>query len=428
MFSIFRSRASHTEPDIPTEVARNIRFLYLEIAFASVLSAILLFNRPFAVRLGASNELLAFLASAPALVAAILSVPLARFLQRRTHRGTWVFNSLFILRLGYGVLALIPALFVQDTATWLVMWIVALGIPTIFFTNGFQALLADMIPEDRRALVFARRQVIWSVGMVITSALAGQWLDANREVFPGNYQLMYLFGFVVVLGSMYYLWRLKLPPRSQGPSALTRMLPTARQATPDELIEKPVSDRRLRRMLLNMSVYFSGIYLLMALIEVYYINVLRATDAWLGLNGAVGSAGVVVGYVVWERLLRRRSFTWALRRASLVTWLFPVGVALVPDLNFILLVNFIVNCIHPGVDLTLLNIVMKLSNSENRTLYLSWYNTALNAMMFISPLVGTALAGPLGIPAVFLISGVLRIVGGVLYSVNPVREDPDKAT
>src|SRR4051794_11063405 len=97
---------------------RNIRYLYIEILFASILGGIITFNSAFAIRLGASNELNALLYSAPALLSAIASIPSAHFLARRVNRRLWLLGSVFFMRLGYLIVALMPLLFPSHTATW----------------------------------------------------------------------------------------------------------------------------------------------------------------------------------------------------------------------------------------------------------------------------------------------------------------------
>ena len=76
------SRWSQTSA--PADVVdRNIRFLYLEVIFASVLGVATTFNATFAIRLGASKETVSLLNSLPFLVVAILSMPAGRFMKTR---------------------------------------------------------------------------------------------------------------------------------------------------------------------------------------------------------------------------------------------------------------------------------------------------------------------------------------------------------
>ena len=401
---------------------RNIRNLYLEIAFASILASIVSFNSAFAIRLGASNEVVALLTSGPALVAAIFSIPSARFLLTRTHRKPWIFNALLLMRLGYLVVPLLPLLILDQkvAATWFVLWIVVLNIPAIFFTNGFQAMLADVIPEKRRSFVFSRRSIILAIGVAIMSTAVGYYLEAQRASFPINYQVMYLFGVITVLGSSYYLNKISVPTSEQRPTRRNLRVQDV-QALPEV---KPIRlSPPIRRMLINMGVYQIGLTIAASLFNVWYINHLHATDEWLGINSAIANIGVIIGYLFWERMLRRHSFGWGMRTASLFTCLFPISVGLFPNLNIILFTNFLVNIMHPGVDLSSMNTMLNLAEPAERAVVMSWYNSLVNVMAFLCPLIGAWLAGfvNIDIPGVMIIAGVFRILGSLLFRFNRVE-------
>lgn len=396
----------------------NFRFLYIEIAFAAVLGGIVTFHAAFLVRLGGTKELVALLTSVPALVSAVFSIPSARFLQGRADKRSWIFRSLLITRVGTGFIALLPLIFPGQAQYWLVAVVILLSLPTILFTNGFQALLGEIIPERSRAMVFSRRQIIWALGIVFVSAASGVWLDSVP--FPANYQLMYAFGFIVSLGSQYYLSRLAIPESHRLPTRMHRAIQKAD-------LPRPQLNRNIRKMLFNTGIYHFGLTLPTALFAPYYIDILNASDAWIGINSAAGFGGMVLGNILWARVLRRQSYNTVLRIASLLTWVFPIGIALFPSLFMITLFNFIVNLAHPGVELGTLNVMMKLGAGEQSAVYLSWYNTILNGALFISPLIGAFVADASSIPLVMFFSGVLRITGGLLFNFNRV-EEPSRET
>lgn len=411
-----------------TTVEKNIRFLYYEVFFAGIMSAIISFNSAFAIRLGASNDMIGLLTSLPALVTAIASIPSARFMQTRHKRKLWLVSTLMAYRGGYLVVAIIPWLLASDpvtASTLIVWWIILLNLPLIFFGNDWSAMLGELVPDSRRAYVFSRRSIIVSITVAIGSAVVGRLLYETRDAFPQNYQLTYIFGVIAVMGSQFYISRLHVPDREKRPVA-----PVPKKAAPPR--ERIKLTPSMTRLLLDMGVYQVGLTISSALFNVYYINTLGASDDWIGLNGFAGSAGVVVGYFLWERVLRNHSFAWAIRRASLLTWIFPAVLAFFPNLNLILLGNFAVNLVHPGVDLSSANILLKLPRQQDRTSYISLYAAVVSVSAFISPLVGVWLSDhtSLGIPGVMAVSGLIRILGGVLFNINPVddRIDNDLAT
>jgi MFS family permease len=392
---------------------RNLRYLRTEIAFAAVMGGIFTFHATFAVRLGATKEMIAWLSSGPALIAALFSIPTAVFMQKRVHREWWMFSALYLTRLVGGLLGFVPVFFPVNPALWLIVWVVLLNVPSILFMNGFQALLSEVIPPDKRARVISQRSVVWSLVITATSALAGIWLD--RVAFPTNFELMYLFGLFVSIGSHWCLNKMLLP---MSQTQTLRLMKASKMK-----LERAKMTPAMRRILVNSAIYTFGVQIPQSLFTIYYIERLNADNTWIGINAAAGSFGVVLGFMFWERLLRRHTFNWALRRASLLTWVFPVGVALFPNLGLIVWLNMLVNFLHPGVELSIMNLMMKQGSVENRAVYMSWYNSAIQATIFVGPLLGAFLATPLGIPAVFVLSGAMRVVGGMLFNLNPIPED-----
>jgi dipeptide/tripeptide permease len=49
---------------------------------------------------------------------------------------------------------------------------------------------------------------------------------------------------------------------------------------------------------------------------------------------------------------------------------------------------------------------------------MSWFNMVINGSMFVSPLIGVLVANQWGILVAFMLSGLLRIVGGILFNLT----------
>ncbi|HVO44187.1 MAG TPA: MFS transporter, partial [Aggregatilineales bacterium] len=281
-------------------------------------------------------------------------------------------------------------------------------LPLSFFGPGWTALLGELVPEGRRAFVVSRRSIIWAIGIAIVSWLAGVWLD--HVPFPLNYQWMYVFGVAFSILNQFVLSKLIIFDRE--PSST----PIADKAEAKVQLSAP-----MRRLLLNMAVYQFGLTLPGQLFTIFFINSLNATDGWLGISNAAAQLGVVVGYFLWERIFRRWSFNKGLRRATLLTWVFPVGIVLFPTMPAVALFNFIVNTIHPAVDLSTFNLLLNLCSAEERQTYVSWWTMTVNASLFIAPLVGVWVSNQYGIPAVLLLSGLFRVVGGIMFNLNGIE-------
>jgi hypothetical protein len=395
---------------------RDIRNLYLEIFFASLMASVVNFSATFVTRLGASKETIGLLSALPFLVYALASIPAARFVQTRPNRRRWVVGSLFAHRAGYIIVAIIPWLLPGSpvqAATLMVVWLILMHLPLAFFNNDWGALLGELVPERRRSFVFSRRAIISYTTVGVGSLIVGWVLNATRDHFPINYQIAYLLAFVASLGSHLYISRLNINQRV-SPGGATQALPVPVRLTVP-----------MKRLLFNIAIYQFGIAFYNGLSSIHFVNNLNGTDDWVGLNTAAGLLGGIIGFFVWERLLRRRhDYTWALRRAALLTWIYPVVFGLTSHLPVVVAGNLLVNLMHPGVELAIANLLLRLPRSEERTSYLGMYTTVVSVSSLTAPLVGVWLSGhaAIGVPGAILMSGVLRLAGAFLFNVLPIKE------
>ena len=117
--------------------------------------------------------------------------------------------SLFIQRLAYLFIALVPFLtgLPQGAA---VVWLLIGSTPVSqFFGVGWNSMLADVIPEAGRARVFAIRSIVNAVVVTAGIYVFGRWLSS--VIFPLNYQVMYVVGFLSALLSTYFIAKMRIP-------------------------------------------------------------------------------------------------------------------------------------------------------------------------------------------------------------------------
>ena len=409
----------------PTTLDRNIRLLYMEIFWAAILGGVASFNAAFAVRLGATNAEIGLLNSIPPLIAAALFIPAARFLERKADRRPYILWSLLLVRLGYLTIAFIPILFPDNAATVLVAWLILMNVPMTMFVAGWNPLMADLLPEQRRAFVFSRRNIINFSVVAVVSFLAGRWLAATA--FPSNYQTIYALGAAAARRSAAFDERLKMP---------TTAVVARRRATQRRIRMSSVSwvelqraelfgNRNFRLMTFNSLIYNFGVWMAMPLFILYYLHELYADDGWIGLHAAVGSGATVVGYYVWERVIRHKGFGWVLQRTILLAPFYTIAIVVFPDLTLILVFNALIGFINSGVDLSHFNVLLKLCPPERRASYLGFFSTVMNGAAFAAPLISVALAEVIGIGATMLVAGAIRVAGAMLFWLFRVEEPPE---
>jgi MFS family permease len=400
-------------------IDHNIWYLYVEVFWAAMLAAAAAFNATYAVRLGASNTMIGWLSSVPALLAVFLLVPSARFLERKTQRAPWIWGSLFLARLGYGLIALLPWLIGGFRAEATVGLLIAISIPSTFFSAGFNPLLADVVPERDRARVFANRNIIAGLTIAALTFLAGRWLEAATDIpwatFPANYQVVYIIGFVAAVISSAYLLKIRVPESK----IVAR--PPRQNVSLAQLKALFGQNRAFVRIILNTLIFGFGDWLIAPLYIIFFLRHLNATDGWVGLNSTLANVGVIIGFALWQKLI----YKWGDARTLLIT--IPLSasyaflVSLFPNLTAILVWGVLINIINPGVNLSHFNILLKLCPDERRASYIAFYSTIINMGAFVGPLIGVALSKMVDIRLLFIIGGSIRLLGALMFHVFPVQ-------
>ena len=412
---LFGQVASFLRPPPESDtVERNLWHLRTMLLWAGVLSAAASFNSNFAVRLGASNKLIGLMSSVPALIVVLVTLPAARFLESRPRRLPWVAASLFLHRLGYLFMALLPFFVQRHQAEVFVGLIFFIQILLAPFHAGWDSVLADAIPERRRAAVMAQRNMILSGMVIVAVSVMGRVLD--EVVFPYGYQIIYGLGFLVSCIGSWQVWQLKVPD-----SPVPQRLPQRQRLTPG-LVRQMVADNDdYLRMVLNTLMLDLGAWLIAPLYIIYYLRHLGATDSWVGTLTAVANFSAIAGYHIWQKPIARWGENRILKLLAPACGFFPLWVAAWPSLPLILFAALINNLVMPGINLSHYNTLIKVCPAERRPTYISLYSVIMNAGAFVAPLVGVALADQIGIVPVLIIGGIMRFLGALLFTLRPVR-------
>lgn len=422
-------RSLHENPSaVRTRLDQNIRYLYVEIFWAAIFSAVFAFNATYALRLGATNQMVGWLSSLPSLFAMFIMVPAARFLESRRNGMPWIIGALACGRLGFLIAAFIPWLFPRHAAEAVVALLVLRTIPITFFNTGFSPLLADVIPERERSRVFANRNIILSATTAVATFAAGKFLDAALQwkwaKFPLNYQLLYLIGGVGALLSAYYVARIRAPEKAQSPSnapkhtgsrlTLRRLRDTARMMLTDH---RDFSVIIANTLLLNLGAWMVG-----PLYAIFFVKQLSASDGWIGLNSTLANLGVIAGYALWRHWLPRLGDNRALRLTVPLSASYAFLVAFFPDLNLILIWGVLINLINSGVNLSHTNIFYRICPEDRRASYMALYSSIMNAGAFVCPMIGVALSEVLDIRWVLIIGGIARLLGALMFYVWRIED------
>ncbi len=392
---------------------RNLRLLVIELFWASIAIACYSFASAFLIRLGGSNLMVSLLTSAAALVNALTSIPFAMVLERVSDRRPWIVGSLLALRLGHIGLVFIPFL-PAYRAEVMVALMLLINVPVALFNAGWLPMLGDIVPLAQRARLFSARNMTMGVTVMAVTFLMGRWLDAAP--FPFNYQLMFALALVASLLSTVYVARLVIPP-----SPVVERAPGRRRPTFGEVRALLFQQRFFTNITINTLVFNIAFWMGAPLQPIYFVRELGASDGWLGVWLAIISGGQIIGNLVWPRLIEKCGYSWVLVRATVASALYYFLIGAVPDLTLILLFALLFGAISPGVDISHFNILLEVCPPERRAFYMGVFVTVMNAGFFVATLACAPLIDLVGAQTLVLILAGVRLIGALLFVVNPVR-------
>ncbi len=179
--------------------------------------------------------------------------------------------------------------------------------------------------------------------------------------------------------------------------------------------------RPFANIVLNTLVFNLGAWMAIPLQPIYFVRVLGASDGWIGLWTGLVSGGAILGNMLWSRVIDRRGPRWALLRATVLSSIYFFLISLFPDLTLILCFAFMAGLVNPGVDLSHVNVLYEVCPEERRTTYMGGYMTVMQLGAFTAPLLVAPLAALIGAQTLVLVVGGLRLLGAILFIVNPVR-------
>jgi len=244
----------------------------------------------------------------------------------------------------------------------------------------------------------------------IVVAIVGQVLDSID--FPLNYQVVFMSLSVGGLVSYYYTSHISLPdaeppPSSKGQSAGERM----RGYVGMIRSEKPFVSFALKRF-----VYLSGTALAAPLFPLYYVRVIQADDAWIGIINTVQTAIMLLGYVIWTRQTKRRGSRFVLLVTTLSMAFYPILTAFTHSVEVIVIYAGFAGIFQAGQDLVFFDELMKTVPPKYSATFVSLSASIEYLSRVASPIVGTILADQIGIGGGLVVSGAIRLVGYVLFA------------
>ncbi len=374
-------------------------------------------------RLGGTAFTISLLTSIPAVAGFILAIPIGQFLQRRGDVVSWYATARLISNMSYALIGLAVALAPRDIVIPLivVIWAVA-ALPSTMGAVLFPIVMDGAAGPHGRLELMSRRWSWMGLTMAISVSIIGIFLE--RVPFPVNYAIVFASFSLGGVASYLFSRQFRIARVDPPPRALANPSPRERFRSGLALVR---SQPAFLQYSVRQLVYVSGTRMALPLVPLYFVTVVNAPDAWIGIIATGQSLALLSGYQFWKRASRTRGTRILLLIVLLVTALYPAALSLTDRLIIVAILSTVAAFFAAGVDLILFDELMTTVPRQYGVTFASIDTTLVNMATIVFPLAGAALAGILGIETALRLAALLSLLGLIMF-VQAARRRGDAPT
>ncbi len=346
----------------------------------------------------------------------MLALFVGRFLQTRKNIVPWYGLSRLLVIMCFALTGILTLLIPRDyiIISTLVIWALA-TIPQTALAVAFSVVMNAVAGPEGRYALLSRRWAIFGLTGVAGTFIVTQLID--RMDFPLNYAIMFL---VLSLGgflSFYFSSRIQLPNQLPPPMARSRSAIEGVQSYLTLLKENPAFVSFASKRF----VYFSALMLSLPIMPLYLVRDVEATDSQIGAISMTMNLVMLVGYFLWPRVSKRRGGRSVLLATTFGMILYPALSASTTRVELIILFAGLAGLFQGGLDLVFFDELMKTVPAEYSATFVSLAQSMQYLSTIVAPLLGTWLAGFIGLSGALWLGAGIRLVGFLLFLKKDVR-------
>jgi hypothetical protein len=396
-------------PGLDKATRANYRNVEVDAVGIGLASAATPFLPVFLARLGAGAFEIGLLTAMPAVAGLIFALVIGRFLNTRRNIVPWFSFARFLVVSSYAATGAAPFLVPREWLIPAVIGIWALAtIPQTVVNVAFSVVMNAVAGPSGRYDLLSRRWTILGFTSAVFVLAAGAVLD--RLGFPINYQVVFLVLSVGGLISLYFSSRIALP--EHAPRAADRL---GWRETLGEYLRLVRSRPDFLTFTLKRFVFLAGVTLAQPILPLYYVHTVQASDSWIGAISMVTTVVMLFGYPLWSRQSRVRGSRFVLLATTLGVGTFPMLVAATRSVEVIVLLAGMSGLFQAGVDLVFFDELMKTIPDEYSAMFVSFAQMFQYLSTVAAPLLGTLLAGSIGLGGALIAASALRLAGTGLF-------------
>jgi MFS family permease len=343
----------------------------------------------FALKLGATNEFIGWLAAIPPLTQ-LVQIPAIYVVEKLRNRKTITVWSALLSRMFLIPIIFIP--FYAGDARGLSILVSALVCHTALAAIGgcsWNSWMHDLIPHDRLGAFFSRR-MLYATGLsLVLSLVAGIYIDYWSDTKPAyelyGYAILFFFGCAAGFVGVYFLTRIP-EPRMAHPQGKVSYL---------SLLIGPLKDANFKNLIMFLCSWNFAVNLAAPFFTVYMLNRLKFSMAVIVALTIVSQAANMLFLRVWGKFADRFSNKSVLKVSGplfifgILAWTFTT----MPERYFLtmpllIVIHIVMGISTAGITLASGNIGLKLAPKGLATSYLAAMNFFNSLAAASAPILG----------------------------------------
>lgn len=359
----------------------------------------------FVLRLGASDFLLGLVTSLPALINVLFFIPATQLVRRATARLPIVIRYAFVGRTTYLLFALLALLPLPGPlkALVFVLLLAAMNIPGTVTSLAWTEMFGRIFPDEKRAEVVAWRHMFGGIAAMLGTLLSGYFLDL--VAFPVNFAVVFSAAYLLAMGSVYTFIQTTESPggyaQSDAPFKLAPLFAGAQGG-------------RFKYFCLAVFVMQLGVFMTAPVSTVYLVEELSLSNVHLGSLTTSTSLATIFASLLWAYVAGKWGHSLVLMLSMAGIGAFSLLFVLHDTLLYLLALHLFLGVFNAGYGMSVFNLLLEYADPQYKTNSIAFYHTVVNLAAFSAPFLGATLIGRVSFGVIFLVAGVLRLLGVVL--------------
>ncbi|MFC1838120.1 MFS transporter [Thermodesulfobacteriota bacterium] len=391
----------------------------------------------FAIQLGMNEFMIGLLGSMP-FIATLFQLPASYFIWKNGRRKKVAFFGAFFTRIIWIPITIIAFLPLIDIMTRLY-----LILTLIFFSYSFASVshiawlswTSELVPDGMRGRFFGTRNMLCGAAGMIVMIIFGQFLDHFKYISLGILPIPFYITFfsAILFGilSLNFLKKITEPLKNVQPyeSSDFKML-----------ISQPLSDSNFKKYLIFAFFWGFSVHFASPFFTLYFLRELSFSYGFVAVLGVLSTSADLTGMLVWGRLSDIVKNKAVIRFAGWIVVFIPLAWAIIHPTNVVIpmVLQLISGFFWSGINLCTNNLLLRISQHDNKPFFLSVFNiigglgaatSPIIAGFFLNKLVNMDIRlfnlNLLPIQFIFITSTFLRLISfQILRSVNEPEEMP----